>query len=1091
MKLKKFNLAFKILFHVTLVIYGLFAAATPIMFANSSLVNSVLGVETEVSSGGGADGTTYFDTKFNSLKEVKEASLKIIEETMSEGAVLVKNNGALPLSRNDEVSLYGIASYYSVHTGQGSSGVEADGANPLADRVTFFDGLTSAGLKVNSDLNDWYKNQGASSVGGNDFIGSSTQESQFVVKDIGWDSIPQNYKKTAKAAVMVLARNSGEAIDLYMDTTMDDNGTRVVVSKDSSNPNSPSSSKGDALELTENEKSVLQGLNELRRSGTVENIVVIMNSASPLQCEFIEDYGIDACLWVGTLGSNGAVAVGKLLTGEYNPSGRLSDTFWANSKYNPVYYNFGAIEYGNSGILTQKYYARNGKQGNQYYVAYQEGIYNGYKYTETRYEDYILGQGNAGEYDYNKVVSYPFGYGLSYSDFTYSNMKVSDDSKKEGTYTVSVDVTNNTDVAGKEAVQIYLQKPYTQYDIDNKVEKSSVELVGFAKVDVPANGKVTAKVTVEEKYFAAYDANNAKTYVIGSADSGDKYLLTAAKDAHDAVNNILRYKGVDESRIINVEGRGKGDSNLVWDKYISFDKDKYSTNEFIKSENEREPAYDGANLNYGVDSITNRMDDVDFKKAGIFSESEANQQYMTRSDWSGTYGKRIILTANAALNTAQTIQPLEKDDIAPPLYEEIGFYESSEVFDEIKLIYLRGRDYNDPVWDTLLDRMSWEETCNILQNGLRVTNSVPSIAAPSTSQQNGAVGPIHSRNWRELIRQSGFTGFAESKDNENKGQLPAVFLCNGTVASTYNTELIQRLGEQTGEEAAWAGYNGIYGLGVNIHRGAYCGRTFEYYSEDGFLTGVSAGYEAVGLHKLGVFVLMKHAALNDQETHRAGVNAWANEQSVREIYLRAMEIAVDIDRQFTPRTVLGVMTGMNCMGAKWTGAQGFCNTVLKAEYGMRGYIISDYSNSRLYMSPVQGVLNGNDLSDGITTGWAGGNDLSGNSAQFKDYEQGYGELAWAMRESAHSILYTVVNSNAMNGVNGDSSFDSLVPAWQIAFPVVTRVMLVLFIWSALGYVAVWTVSLIKERGKKLNVSDAENKSEEIESEKYGTESDNE
>ena len=279
-------------------------------------------------------------------------------------------------------------------------------------------------------------------------------------------------------------------------------------------------------------------------------------------------------------------------------------------------------------------------------------------------------------------------------------MKVSDDSKKDGTYTVSVDVTNNTDVAGKEAVQIYLQKPYTKYDIDNKVEKSSVELVGFAKVDVPANGKATAKVTVEEKYFAAYDANNAKTYVIGSADSGDKYLLTAAKDAHDAVNNILRYKGVDESRIINGEGRGKGDSNLVWDKYISFDKDKYSTNEFIKSENEREPAYDGANLNYGVDSITNRMDDVDFKKAGIFSESEANQQYMTRSDWSGTYGKRIILTANAALNTAQTIQPLEKDDIAPPLYEEIGFYESTEVFDEIKLIYLRGRDYNDPIWDT-------------------------------------------------------------------------------------------------------------------------------------------------------------------------------------------------------------------------------------------------------------------------------------------------------------------------------------------------------------------------------------------------------
>ena len=602
-------------------------------------------------------------------------------------------------------------------------------------------------------------------------------------------------------------------------------------------------------------------------------------------------------------------------------------------------------------------------------------------------------------------------------------------------------------------MQIYLQKPYTAKDIANGVEKASVELVGFTKVEVPAGETVTATVTVEEKYFAAYDANVEKTYVIGSENPDDKYLLTAAKDAHDAINNILMYKAindmsVDTSKMYSSAYRGNGDETLVWGKYFEYDATTYSTNEFIEHENEIfEADYEGQKANYGVDKITNQFDDTDFTKSEYFSDSEKNQKYTTRNDWAGTCGIRIILTATDGLVQGQKNPAAEKDNVTYPEYDQMAFYESASEFDEIKLIYLRGKDYNDPLWETLLDRMTWEDMCNLLQTGLRLTNPAESIAAPSTSQQNGALAPVHARTYDSLPLQSGFRGFSEIKDPENKGNKLPVFVCNGIVAATYNTELIERVGIQTGEEAIWAGFNGIYGLGVNIHRGAYCGRTYEYYSEDGFLTGVAAGYEAVGLHKLGVFVLMKHAVLNDQETRRAGINVWANEQTIREIYARALEIAIDIEGEHIETPMLGVMTGMNRLGATWTGGHGFCNTVLRAEFGMRGFAISDYNSTRPYMSTIQGVLNGNDLPDGNPAGALKGLDYDGNNLLFENYESGYGELAWAMRSAAKNILYSVVNSNAMNGISGDTVITTVTPAWQLAISVATRVSKVVFGWG--------------------------------------------
>lgn len=1071
-KLKGLKLGFKIAFHATLFIYGVMAVAGPIMLSNRGAINSALGIETSVSSGSGGQDSMYFDTKFETVQEVTDATKAIIEETMEEGAVLLKNeNSALPLSKGDAVNLYGIASYHSVFSGQGSGAKEADSP------VTLEQGFTAAGLSVNQNLNNWYKDNGLNYVEatfGGSFTGGGTQRTQFVVQDASWGTLPAEKENKAKAGVVVFARNSGEAVDLYMDTTMDTetmagDGNRVILSQYKTKPEN---SRGDALALSENEKSVLKGMNELKKAGKLDKIVVIMNAAAPLMGEFVDnpEYGIDACMWVGTLGTYGANSVGRIMVGDVNPSGRTADTFFANSKYNPVYYNFGAIEYANSGILTGYLSTLNNEYDDKFYVAYQEGIYNGYKYTETRYEDIVTNRANAGTFDYNKAVTFPFGYGLSYSKFTYSNMNVKYDDKTD-TYTVKVDVKNDSDTDGKEVVQVYLQKPYTQKDIENKVEKASVELVGFTKVEVPHGETVTATIEVKGKYFAAYDSYVEKTYVVGSENQNDKYLLTAAKDSHDAINNILQYKKtngvtIDENKLAVNASRDNGNKDLVYSKYIAYDNKTYSTNEFIKSENaafHNLAHYEGQKANYGVDKITNQFDDVDFAKAGIFSNEEVAQIYTTRNNWAGTCGKRINLTATAALVAAQKSPAVEKDDVPYPAMGEAGFYENGDFFDEIKLIYLRGKDYNDPLWDTLLDRIPWEEYCYFLQEGFRFTRNIDSIAAPSTEQQNGGLAPLY-RNMGG--KQSGFKGFIKEKGLGNRENV-AQFVCNGIVAATYNVELIERLGDQTGEEGIWAGYNGIYGLGINIHRGGYCGRQFEYYSEDGFLTGMAAGYEAVGAHKRGMFVLAKHGILNDQETHRAGVNVWANEQSIREIYGRAMEVAVEIDTEYTPNSVLGLMTGMNRMGAKWTGGQGFCNTVLRAEYGMRGYVVSDYNSGRIYMSPIQGVLNGNDLPDGQPAGSdVKKTDKDGNYLNFLNYERGYGKFAWAMRDATKKVLYTVVNSNTMNGFTGDTSVTNIVPAWEIAVPVVTRVMLALFIWSAVGYAALYVVGLLTDSAAK-------------------------
>ena len=719
-------------------------------------------------------------------------------------------------------------------------------------------------------------------------------------------------------------------------------------------------------------------------------------------------------------------------TGEIAPSGKLSDTYWTDNDLNPVMANYGNYEYKNSGVL----------QGlrddcNRTYVAYQEGIYNGYRYTETRYEDYVNNVDNVGEFNYGSTVAYPFGYGLSYTQFdtTLDNVEHFINKDNSVSYNLTVTVKNTGTVAAKHVVQVYLQKPYTQYDKEHGIEKAAVELVAYGKTKTLKGGESDVlTLTVSERMFASYDANYAKTYVIGSSSASDLYYLTVADGAHRAVNNILAAKGV--TKVTNSRMDGDGNSAAVWSTHIEFNNTKYATNDTIKAANANFKArYDGEIANYGVDKITNQFDNVDYRLYEGFSDDERAQVYTSRLDWEGTTAKTVSLTATEQLAEDHKTPVPQQDDVE---YPSIG--ESNGKM----LVLLRADeegnliDYDNPLWEELMDNVTWDELCAFLSNGLRLTESIESISAPKTVQFNGAVGPvpgddINNSNYGFNNSGAAFEGFAKVKGGVE--EYPNFFCCNGLVASTFNTELAERLGEQIGEECLWAGLSGIYGYGINLHRGAYCGRNFEYYSEDGYLTGMACAAEVKGTQSKGVFVILKHALLNEQETNRHAGATWANEQTIRELYLMPIELCIRFGDEMK---MMGVMTGLNRMGTRWSSAQGFCNTVLRGELGMNGFVISDFYTKvekNAYMNPIAGVMYGNDLPDGTVV--ASNKTYDGVTNDFNAYGQGYGKFAWQMRDAAHRILYVVARSSAMNMMTSDMVVVNVTPAWQTAIKVAT------------------------------------------------------
>ena len=919
-------------------------------------INSALGTATSKVVSTLAEGETegyarYFESKYNSIAELKAAGEAKVREVEGEGIVLLKNdNNVLPLKEGSDVALVGVTILDPVYGGTGSGAVDANGA------ANYYDVMTQAGYNVvDKELLDYY-------------VEKEAKRNAHEIGEIKWSKVKKNNGDTignGEDVVFVVGRVGGEGNDVTVtiDDTLDD----------------------DYLKLNENELSILEGLKELKDDGKIRSITMIINSANPMSVGFLNDeaYGVDAALWVGSVGQTGIYAVGDVISGKTNPSGSLPDTWWVDNQLNPVQNNFGSYTYADANNFDL---GTNANKFNQY-VVYQEGIYVGYKYTETRYEDVVMGTPNAGDFNYNSVVGYPFGFGLSYTSFSFSDMQVEKTGEgRQTSYDVSVKVTNTGAVAGKKTVQVYAQKPYTEYDKQNGIEKAAVELAGYGKTAIlqPGESEVV-KVNVPEYFLTSYDATGTGVYIL---DEGH-YYLTVADDSHAAANNILAAKGMTTENGMTAAG----DASLTYGMDYTFDAETYATS-------------------YGTGSeVKSLFADADVNR--YEGSGDNSVVYYSRSNWAGTVTSGPVQLAM----TAQIAADAKLDDSDLPDATGMEF-PTMGVSANLQLVNMMDYDYDDPQWDIFMDQLTYEQMAKLCANGLRMTINIDAIGKPLTVDHNGPSGVTQKYSVGE-------NGYAVQTNDPQKDIKGTCYPCNGIIAATFNDELIREVGELIGEDAMWAGYAGLYGTGLNIHRSPYAGRVFEYYSEDGTLTGLVDAAETLGIQSKGVYVYNKHFVLNDQENNRAGIATWVNEQALRENYLRAFELPiVNADAKC-------VMTAFNRLGAQWAGAYTELLTDwLRGEAGMEGFAVTDMYDDT-YMVKANEVVAGNDIPDNYV-----GDDISQFAAYGPNGTTPNAAVAQALRTSSKRVLYTVLHSRGMDGISSNTQIVSVTPWWQMTLNVV-------------------------------------------------------
>ena len=990
------------------VLTGVTAALTIASVVGNTIANQYattinVALDTSYSKVVGYDkDAIYFASDFENEDARWDYEKELCAQVEAEGAALLKNdNAALPLAGGAKVSLFARGSVELMYGGTGSGSVDTSAAPTLKDA------LTAEGISINETLWNWYTST-------SDKYGRKTPASisdalvantQYGVNEAPWAEVESANSSTfaeyGDAAIVVLSRSGGEGADLpdgddsvSLMTATDsksalaardsaEKGEKEEASQNIAEVKYGMSAEGDGdyLHLSKEEQDMLAGLKALKDAGTFKKIVVLLNTSNAIELDFLNpeicgvDYGIDSCMWIGDVGQTGALGVGRLLSGKVAPSGSLVDTYWYENMANPAVVNFYTVPYADY----DKYeLALEGADVQGMYSVYQEGIYLGYRYAETRYEDVVMGTAKAGDFDYAKTVAYPFGYGMSYTTFELDNFELA---QGVDSFTVSVDVTNTGDVAAKKTVQAYFQSPYTDYDRQNKVEKASVELCGFAKTAVLTPGATeTVHIEIPKTELRAYDAYGAKGYIL---DAGD-YYFTVANGSHEAVNNILAAKGYTAANGMTEEGN----KDLV----DTFTQDKLDTEIF------RTSAATGA-------EITNLFDESD---PNLSSLQPGNVTFLTRSDWEGTFPMaRPTLTANDAIAAALAFKQYDASahaDTPMPTLASGGDMSISEMI---------GADYDDERWETLLDQLTFDEMVTTITLGFHNTAACESVSKAATKDENGPQGLTAS-----------LTG----------GKSAMCYTSEDVMAATMNVELMEDVGRCIGNDCLDMGYSGLYGPGINMHRTAYSGRNFEYYSEDPFVAGAICTAETKGIQSKGVYVYLKHVALNDSESSRRGVNTWLTEQTAREIYL---EVA---DKAIIDGGAWCVMSGFNRWGTQWCGENYNLQTAyLRGECGMRGMSITDFSGLSQYMDVADGLIGGSDIWDSpmpmIHTAAAG--QMAGDPYMVTE-----------MREAMHNILYTVVNSNAMNGWTSDTHIAPNTPWWQLAIYGVIALFGVLTVLSA-------------------------------------------
>lgn len=872
------------------------------------------------------------DVFFSGDKQVEETDgeKECCEQIEEEGIVLLKNeDNALPLKDGEKkIALLGQNSVDFVYGGSGSGSVDVSNAPTLKSA------LESEGFTINKSLWDFYKTGPGKSY--RKTTPNLSGDGEFNVNEVPRKVFTDNVKNSLDnddVGICVFGRGSGESSDLPLNPLK--NGTRY-------------------LELDPHEKDTLKLACE-----KFDKVIVLINSSNPMELGFLNEpefKNVKACLLVGPVGQYGMNAIGRILNGKVSPSGKLVDTYAFNSQSAPSTKNIGDYKISNSQI----------KNGNNY-IVYQEGIYVGYKYYETRYEDKILKNDNVGEFNYAAEVQFPFGYGLTYSDFARENYVVTEE---ENSFEVSIDVTNKGSSKGKDVVEIYMQSPYTSYDIQNGIEKSSIELVGFKKTKtLEQNETENIKISVPKELMKTYDSKGAKTYVV---DEGD-YYFTAASNAHEAINNILFEKDNSlESELIGELNKG------FTYKYnqSSLDVEKYSkTNNGVK--------------------ITNQFDDVD---ANYYDDC----QYVTRSNWENSLPKSAYKNGNwsASDKLLKDLEFYRGDEVINGPQAKMPVWGSTAT--SYKVQDLVDCDYSDKKWDDLVSQLTYSQATRLVRLGGYSTIQIDDIGLPSTIDKDGP---------------SGISGTLVGGGSTMAWPAEVVF------ASTRNEELIEKMGEYLGHDSINSKTAGWYAPGVNIHRTPYSGRNFEYFSEDGFLSGKIGAAEMRGVRSKGVIAYMKHFALNDQETNRYGGAIFANEQSIRENFLKGFEI---VTREGKP---VAAMAAMNRIGSRWVGAhKGIMTKVLRKEWGFEGVVITDQASSSamFYQDMPSGLAAGTDL-------WLNTNK---NFWKLDEYKTNATVMTNVQR-AAKNIIYAVTKSNAVIDYKDGSGTNQItpnsMPAWKIGF----------------------------------------------------------
>lgn len=949
------------------ILLSMAISLTSSAFYYSGYVNAALGLTGEKITVEG--DTNYFPSAYGELN-AQNAELLMADEkahnitVMHEGTVMLRNEAeALPLKDSERsITVFGNNAadpVYRANAGNASFDPNAGG--------TFYEALEAAGFRINPAIREAYENSGVRRVSVASRGGSSIGE---VPVTFYTDALKASYADDYHdAALILLTRFAGEGVDL---DTCDADGVPM-------------------LSLHKNEEDLLRMVKE---SGKFGKIIVLINSPFAMDVQWIEDadYGVDACLAFGAVGNYGFIGLADILTGASDVMGHLADTWAASSLSSASMQNFGDYQFTN---LNKLYADR--------YLVYAEGIYVGYKYYETRYQDEVLGLHNAtgstgafmgSTWSYADEMAYPFGYGLSYADFTQEVERITWDQQTH-TITAQVKVTNNGGYAGtsRSLVQLYAQAPYES----GMVQKSAVQLIGFQKSSPLAAGESeTVTITASDYFLSSYDENaqnGADSSLTGCyiLDAGD-YYFAVGSSCHDALNNILANRGV---------------SGMVDEKGIAAAANGANAVKIFLA------AYD--NKTWAVSPVTGEVVSNQLQNADLNDYLPDTVTYMTRDDWDTFPVSYTGLTATDAMAElmigATYVKPADAPDpTTVPFKQDSG----------MKLVDMKDVPYGDEQWTTFVRQLTISDLGTVCGDNRGVV-AIPTVGKPANASTNGPSG-------------------IQGSYSAGNGKSCTLFADEPIQAATFDLALCTERGSLMAEDAMYAGITMVFGPGANIHRTAYLGRNSEYFSEDGFLSYQMSRANAVPMTEKGIITGFKHFCMNDQEVNRHGVATFATEQTCREIYFKAFEGAL------SDGGGLGVMTSYNRIGFTASPAHSGAQVeILRREWGFKGINITDSSkDASSYVLTAECITGGTDqfLSDTGRT-----SELSNLVVKEKD-----GNILQWMQKANEHFYYALSRSVVINGLSQETVVKETVYWWQPALIAVCVSFGLLTVGSALMFV---------------------------------------